>query len=533
MQILAIQRKYLRLLLACFLALSTILLTAVSPANASRDTRTLYVYYTHTKETAKITFKRNGRYDKKGLAELNHMTRDWRQNEPTSMDPRLFDLVWEVYQASGASGPIHIVSAYRSPKTNEMLRSRSRGVAKSSRHTTGQALDFFIPGVPIRKLREIALKKQVGGVGYYPTSNSPFVHLDTGSVRAWPRLTKTQLARLFPNGRTLHVPNTGVPLSNSGYKLAQADWNRCRQVPCSGKTTTRATTRIASNNQTQNKPSRTLFDLFFGGDEDEGNTNNNVAIATNSPTQRQVTTKTLSSRTPRSAPAPMIRPIQNNVLLASTNSAAPALAPALASSPAPAPRPDFLVSAQTQQNPNNNFAIAAIDENSIPTPRILLTRQNENSNNSLLTAYAPETSSPTSISSLVSANSKTTNDKIVTASISQNIRSEQLSELIESTWDIVTLTQSPPKKTTKIQNYAQRQISLVAPDLDHVEQIFTDPRSMSSARYAFIYEPDEADFNPDLELGNYWNRVTFLKSTSNNMNIFRFKIGAKLIVASR
>ncbi|MCF6343622.1 MAG: DUF882 domain-containing protein [Devosiaceae bacterium] len=505
------------------MAFITILLAAVSPANASRDTRSLYIYYSSTKETAKITFKRNGRYDKKGLTQLNQLLRDWRRNEPTNMDPTLFDLVWEVYKESGATGPIHVVSAYRSPATNEMLRSRSRAVARSSRHTRGQALDFFIPGVSTKKLREIALKKQVGGVGYYPTANSPFVHLDTGNVRAWPRLTRTQLARIFPDGRTLHIPNTGVPLSNAGYKLAQADWNKCRQVPCSGRTTT----RIASNNQnsqTSDKPSRTLFDLFFGGDEDEGNINNNVAIAANNPTQRQVTTRPVSSRAPKSAPIPMTRPIQNNVLLASTNSVA------LASAPAPAPRPDFLVSTQTQQNPNDNFAIAAIDENSSPAPRVLLTRQ---ANNSLLTAFAPEVSSSISTSSLVNENSKTANDEIVTASISPDIRSNQLSGLIESTWDIVTLTQSPPKKIIEVQNYPQRQISLIAPDLEHVAQTFTDPRSITSSRYAFIYEPDEADFNPDLELGSYWNKVGFLQNNTNNMNIFRFKTGAKLIVASR
>ncbi|RAI32807.1 hypothetical protein CH341_32045, partial [Rhodoplanes roseus] len=93
-----------------------------------------------------------------------------------------------------------------------MLRSRSSGVAKRSQHTAGKAMDFFIPGVPLEKLRKIASKKQVGGVGYYPTSGSPFVHLDVGSVRHWPRMTRRQLLALFPDGKTLHIPSDGKPL---------------------------------------------------------------------------------------------------------------------------------------------------------------------------------------------------------------------------------------------------------------------------------------------------------------------------------
>ncbi|MFX4963453.1 DUF882 domain-containing protein, partial [Acinetobacter baumannii] len=94
---------------------------------------------------------------------------------------------WTVYRQTGASGPIQIVCGYRAPETNNMLRSRSRGVAKFSQHTLGKAIDFFMPGVPLEKLRETGMRLQVGGVGFYPTSGSPFVHMDTGSVRAWPR----------------------------------------------------------------------------------------------------------------------------------------------------------------------------------------------------------------------------------------------------------------------------------------------------------------------------------------------------------
>ena len=204
------------------IAASAVSLTAAAAA----EDRSLKLFFTHTGERATITFKRDGRFDPKGLAQINRFLRDWRRNEPARMDPRLLDLVWEVYQRSSAKDYIHVVSAYRSPATNNMLRGRSRssGVAKNSQHTLGKAMDFFIPGVKLSKLRAVAMQMQGGGVGYYPTSGSPFVHLDVGNVRAWPRMSRQELARIFPNGRTLHVPADGKPLP--GYAVAMADYKR-------------------------------------------------------------------------------------------------------------------------------------------------------------------------------------------------------------------------------------------------------------------------------------------------------------------
>ena len=99
-----------------------------------------------------------------------------------------------------------------------MLRRRSRGVAQFSQHMLGKAIDFNIPGVSVEQLRVAGMRLQRGGVGFYPGS---FVHVDVGSVRHWPRMTHDQLARVFPNGRTVHVPSDGQPLS--GYALALAD----------------------------------------------------------------------------------------------------------------------------------------------------------------------------------------------------------------------------------------------------------------------------------------------------------------------
>ena len=225
-----------RLLAAALAAI--VCVAAIGPATA--ETRSLKVYFVHTKERATITFKKNGRYVPGGLKKLNRFLRDWRQKESTKMDPRLFDLLWEVYQASGSKKHIHVVSAYRSPRTNKMLRKRSRGVAKKSQHIQGKAMDFYLPDVPIKKLRRIGMQFQVGGVGYYPKSGSPFVHLDVGSVRSWPRMNRKELSRVFPNGKTLHLPSDGKPLP--GYNQALADYKArvsAKSIQVAGKRPTR------------------------------------------------------------------------------------------------------------------------------------------------------------------------------------------------------------------------------------------------------------------------------------------------------
>lgn len=201
------------------LAASLLAAFVATSAGEARD-RTLKLQFTHTGERGEFTYKRNGKYDQAVLDKLNHILRDWRRNEEIRMDPRLFDIIWEVYREVGGKDYIHVVSGYRSVKTNDMLRRRSRGVAKQSRHTRGQAMDFFIPGVSISEIRKAGLRLQQGGVGYYPTSGSPFVHLDTGTIRHWPRMTRQQLAAVFPNGQTLHIPSDGKPLK--GYEIAKA-----------------------------------------------------------------------------------------------------------------------------------------------------------------------------------------------------------------------------------------------------------------------------------------------------------------------
>ena len=207
--------------LAAFLAVMVGGVRGTQDAIANGDTRTLTFYHNNTKETLTVTFRRNGQYDSGALQQLNWFLRDWRRGESTRMDPRLFDTVWEVYREVGSRAPVHVNSAYRSPRTNAMLRRRSSGVAKNSQHMQGKALDFYLPDVPAARLRAVGMKLQRGGVGYYPNAYTPFVHLDVGSVRAWPRMTRDQLARIFPDGKTVHIPADGRPLP--GYEIARAE----------------------------------------------------------------------------------------------------------------------------------------------------------------------------------------------------------------------------------------------------------------------------------------------------------------------
>ena len=222
--------------------------------------KTLTLLHMHSKESLTVTFSNGSRYDQQALDRLNWFLRDWRTNQPTKMDPRLFDLLYEVYRKTGSREPIRVVSAYRSPQTNSMLRRRSRAVAEHSQHMLGKAMDFYLSDVPSETTRAIAMKMQDGGVGYYPNSYSQFIHLDVGGVRAWPRMTRGQLQRLFPDGKTVHIPDDGQPLQ--GYEEA-----RVAILARGGKVA--GETAVANAGDSRFGRRRSLWATLFGGDEDE------------------------------------------------------------------------------------------------------------------------------------------------------------------------------------------------------------------------------------------------------------------------
>lgn len=187
----------------------------------SNNNRIISIYNIHTKETTTVTYMHRGQRDPAAMKKLNWAMRDWRRNEATTMDPKLIDLLWQVHTELGSREPIHLISGYRSSKTNEKLRSKRGGQAKKSRHILGMAADVHFPDVPIKQLRYSGIVRERGGVGYYPTSGIPFVHLDTGRVRHWPRMPRYELALLFPKGNTKHVPADGRRLTSADYRMAR------------------------------------------------------------------------------------------------------------------------------------------------------------------------------------------------------------------------------------------------------------------------------------------------------------------------
>ena len=520
----------MRLVLAALMSITVLLPSLTATASAATE-RSLYLYYTHTGETARIVFKRNGQYVQSGLNQLNQFLRDWRRNEPAKMDPALFDLVWEVYQEVGATQPINIVSAYRSPATNAALRASSSGVAENSQHMKGHAMDFFIPGISLVKLRQTAMRKQVGGVGFYPTSGSPFVHLDTGNVRAWPRMTKAQLQQIFPDGKTLHLPTDGKPLSQAGRDYAMAQWQQCHTVPCNGRSN-RGDVQVADNGGS----GKSLVDMFFGnGDQ-----------SAPAPAQMQTASVAPAQIAP---PIPMMRPAALGV---TADLSAPAQPPALpfsttgsaplddaelmtaSAAPMPAMKSQALLMATAAALPagNSETAVTAIAALAapIPQPRLQMT----NPPAEMLTAYAPAlTQDPDSQRALQMIIERSTTASVPppspkaqisvlpplpgtamglrTASLgSQSAPANALMGLFEGTFGAV---RSQPENAPMASALAavasrssageMRDVDLVAPDLEHVADVFLTPVVMTSGHFAEITDHDEADFDPTPEMGRY------------------------------
>lgn len=153
---------------------------AQEPASQARR---LSFYHTHTAETLDVTYFKDGAYVTSALDDLNLFLRDFRTGDAADMDPAVFDILHEVQRQSGSVGIFEVISAYRSPKTNEMLRNNSGGVAKNSQHLLGKAIDVRLTDLDTAELRDVALSLGRGGVGYYHESD--FVHVDTGRIRQW------------------------------------------------------------------------------------------------------------------------------------------------------------------------------------------------------------------------------------------------------------------------------------------------------------------------------------------------------------
>ncbi|MDE2446309.1 MAG: DUF882 domain-containing protein [Alphaproteobacteria bacterium] len=176
---------------------------ATAPTVAGGETRTISLRHMHTGESLTITYKKDGKYIPSAMKQINYLLRDWRKNQTVTIDPRTIDLVWELHEDLGSRQPIQIVCGYRSPGTNAFLKRIGRNVAKQSQHMAGRAIDFYFPDVPTIKIRNSALARKVGGVGYYRSSGGPtgFLHADSGSVRHWgPPISNVQMAQIMREG---------------------------------------------------------------------------------------------------------------------------------------------------------------------------------------------------------------------------------------------------------------------------------------------------------------------------------------------
>ena len=201
-------------------------------AVANGDTRTVSFTNQHTNEEGSFTYMVNGQYNQAVLDKLNWFMRDWRLNEPTKMDPHLFDIIWEVYREVGL--PPADRGLVRLPLAADQrdVRRRSSQVAEHSQHMQGKAIDAHFDDVgtgrnPRHRHADASRRRRLLSAG------RTWVHIDSGSVRYWPRMSREAFARIFPDGKTVFIPSDGQPMP--GY-----DWPRPRSSSAAVRSRPRA-----------------------------------------------------------------------------------------------------------------------------------------------------------------------------------------------------------------------------------------------------------------------------------------------------
>jgi len=163
------------------LAAAALLPAGTALATKPPDRRRLQLHNIHTGEDLDLTYCTCGQYDATAVKTINHFFRCHYTGQAVQMDLSVVDLLCDIRRALGAKSRIEVISGYRSPTYNELLRRQGHGVAKHSLHTRGLAIDFAIPGQSTRRLAAVAQSFSTGGVGTYPD----FVHIDSGRVRHW------------------------------------------------------------------------------------------------------------------------------------------------------------------------------------------------------------------------------------------------------------------------------------------------------------------------------------------------------------
>jgi hypothetical protein len=444
----------------------------------------------------------------------------------------------------GGKQPINIVSSYRSPKTNKMLHARSSAVAENSQHMKGKAMDFFIPGVTLSKLRETAMKFQVGGVGYYPTSGSPFVHVDTGSVRAWPRMTRAQLKKVFPDGKTLHVPTDGKPLSSEGRAYAQAQWTKCHAVPCNGAVTFDTDPGIMIADGTGQVTA--LPDAApIPATRPAGLYDDTVLTASidDDPTQRLVTTFEVA--------APLAIARSSDLEGVETAEAGDYSEWEKLGAPVPALKSQRIQLATRSTSEDGQTALAALDAiDPMPRPGELTIPGGED----MVTAYVPTNPDPGAELALKMIIERETTarvpdlplkpgemldaaDEIQTASLG---RGDQFTGMFDETFDALSgATTSQPMQVAladlvqaRLPNASivARDIELVAPEIDHVNDTLVQPVMMTDAFWA-EFSGAEGHLDKGTELGPLTGRIDFVPDNAAIPEYDRFVTGTPQLVA--
>jgi hypothetical protein len=385
-------------------------------------------------------------------------------------------------------------------------------------------MDVFIPGVPLAKLRATAMSFNVGGVGYYPTSGSPFVHVDTGSVRAWPRMTRAQLEKVFPDGKTLHLPVDGKPISSAGRKYAQAEWSKCHMVPCTGQPNYVSVpagdpgVMVADAAPVPATPSPGLFSALFAGNEP-------ASPVGAEPAQRVVATVAVSAPAPvsRSGAAPV-------TVLPPVMTAGGELAPV------PATKSAAIRLATGPSLPaNGETALVALahlgGEPPVPQPRVLMTPKGLSRDDLMVTAYVPpiaqDPGAQRALQMIIARETTAalppkgrpkaaTPAPIHQASLGQQPKGglNALANLLQDTWNAVTGSGQPMLQSALAAHvspppdpaFAPHRVEFSPPDIDHVAETMTLPVPMSDVFYGEMYEP-EGYLDKTTELGPMVTRM--------------------------
>ena len=338
-----------------------------SPALSGGETRTISLYQVHTKESLTITYMKDGKYIPSAMKKLNYLLRDWRRNEVITISTKTIDLMWELHADLGSKRPVHIVSGYRSPKTNAFLKKIGRNVARKSQHMLGKAIDIYFPDVPTERMRNSALVRQVGGVGYYRSGGGPtgFLHIDSGRVRHWgPGISSNQMAKIMRD----YKKTVGARINKKGMKavpeveLAAADVS-------AGKLPSQQDGESASKSKIKDKKKIPLETAYTEDDEELAGMSEDASAAPQKPKTKPVEEPELVAEVPEGitkgypVPKPRPKPIEVLMMAAVNMKIEPASAPPPDQMARNTPSPvegnsiGVVVAAETMAEPETDVAV--------------------------------------------------------------------------------------------------------------------------------------------------------------------------------